>query len=186
MDMLEYLDCMFSLSFDKKTLVMTINGKTFKLNMDDGTIKIPLKEVIIAQDKNLFEFDRIMSNLLSEDQRSLMYDVFANSAQFSKGELRNILSVNKELLERVISTGIVMSIFKKIGTQIGPKDMETRDSLKVFSENMKNKKEGKEVVLNPLDEIKEQKHLKEMNKEDEVIGLTTKTSKLLPKKKVKK
>ena len=179
------LEFLFSLSNDKKTLVMTVNGKTFKVDMEDGTLTISLSDIIVSQEKNLFEFDRHINSVLSKDQRFLLYNIFANSTQLGKKELINVLGVDKGTLERVIALGLINGVFRKIGSQMALSS-DVRQPVQLILKE-KGMEEGKEVVLNPIDEMKEEMKLKEvMDKQDTVIGLSTRTSKTLPKKKVKK
>jgi hypothetical protein len=164
------LDFLFSLSNDKKTLIMSINGKTKKIDLEDGTLKIDLDEVLVSHDRSFYEFDRIVQNDLGELQRIIMYNSFITCTQLGKKELINMLNIDKHKMEKITALGIMNGVFRKIGSQLALANEEIKGLVKVFL-SKKEIEEGKEQIINPMEAIrdmKEQNEVKELPKRKKV------------------
>lgn len=135
-------------------LVLLINGKTFQTN-EKGYVTFNSDMIRVdPQSQNVFEFDRFLSDKMTNEMKKILYSFVLNNRRFGVSELADLLNMDKyEVKEYIIAPGLKTSVLVKNDTQWRV-NVAMKDILKSYLESCQEEQKTKNVK-SPLNVLKD-------------------------------
>ena len=97
-------------------ITLSINDKTYKLD-EQGKADIDVNELVISGEKGVFEYDRLLGNMIGDSQRMELYELFVGSNRFGLTDVMSMLAIEKGLARDILILGFKNRVLKRVDTQ---------------------------------------------------------------------
>ena len=97
-------------------ITLSINDKTYKLD-EQGKADIDMNELVISGEKGVFEYDRLLKNMIGDSQRMELYELFVGSNRFGLTDVMSMLAIEKGLARDILILGFKNRVLKRVDTQ---------------------------------------------------------------------
>ena len=132
-------------SVDKQgNVTLLVNDKTVRLN-ETNNIKIDTDEFIISSDKNIYACDIELNQMISQDQKKELYNLFIESTRFGLNDVIQLLEIDRLIARNLLILAFKHHILRRIDSQWGVKQ-EKKEEVKQLVKKYEMEKMRKEEI----------------------------------------
>lgn len=125
-------------------ITLSINDKTYKLN-EQGKAEIDVNELVISGEKGVFEYDRLLGNMIGDSQRMELYELFVGSNRFGLTDVMSMLAIEKGLARDTLILGFKNRVLKRVDTQ-WKLEIDKKEAIKQVMRSYKKVVEPEETL----------------------------------------
>ena len=97
-------------------VTLLLNDTTVKLD-EDGTGQVDINDLILSEEKNVFEFDRAIESCITDAKKVLLYRLFIKSNRFGISDVSGALNVDKTIARQILWAGFNNDLLVRFDTQ---------------------------------------------------------------------